>query len=172
MGQILVAGVGNIFRGDDGFGPEVARRLLMHAEDLPEGVTVVDYGIRGMHLAYDLLDGYDALVVIDTVPGNGSSPGEITVLGVGAEHLGKGEFDAHGMNPVAVLASLDSLGGTLPPTYIVGCCPADLGEKIGLSPAVAACVDTAVRATEQIIRNLKAGPLMAASVASSTSKEA
>jgi hydrogenase maturation protease len=138
---ILVAGIGNLFLSDDGFGSEVARRLA--AQPMPAGVRVVDYGIRGMHLAYDLLDGYDALVVIDALPGRGS-PGDLTLLEVGPDDLGEGELDAHGMAPVSVLASLDQLGGALPPTFIVGCQPADVGEGIGLSPAVASAVDRAI----------------------------
>ena len=140
-GQVLVAGIGNLFLTDDGFGSEVARRLA--GTSLPDGVKVVDYGIRGMHLAYDLLDGYEALVVVDAVPGKGA-PGELSVLEVGPEDLGEGDFDAHGMAPVAVLASLGQLGGSLPPTYIVGCQPADVGEGMGLTPAVQAAVDGAV----------------------------
>ena len=100
---------------------------------LPDGVRVVDYGIRGMHLAYDLLDGYAGLVVIDALPATGT-PGELAVLEVGPDDLGEGELDAHGMAPVAVLASLGQLGGSLPPTYIVGCQPADVGEGMGLTP--------------------------------------
>ncbi len=169
--RVLVAGIGNIFFGDDGFGPEVARRILAHPQNLPTDVTVIDYGIRGMHLAYELLDGYDALVIIDTVPGHGAAPGEVTVLEVDADDLGQAEFDPHGMNPVAVLASLDSLGGTLPTTYVVGCCPADITEQIGLSPAVAAAVDSAVIQTQQIIRNLTLGSLVAATSVVPTSKE-
>ncbi len=92
-----------------------------------------------MHLAYDLLDGYDALVLVDAVPGGGE-PGEVTVLEVGEEHLGAGGFDPHGMAPVAVLASLKDLGGQLPKTYVVGCRPADVGEGIGLSEPVEAAV--------------------------------
>ena len=94
---MLVAGIGNLFCRDDGFGPEVVRRLLATGS-LPEQVRAVDYGIRGMHLAYDLLEGYDALVLVDAVPGNGE-PGEVTVLEVGEEHLGAGGFDPHGMAP-------------------------------------------------------------------------
>ncbi|MDQ1629231.1 MAG: hydrogenase maturation protease [Actinomycetota bacterium] len=139
-GRVLVAGVGNLFLSDDGFGSEVARRLA--GAPLPDGVTVLDYGIRGMHLAYDLLAGYDALVVVDALPGTGS-PGDLSVLQVGPDDLGDGELDAHGMAPVAVLASLGRLGGTLPPTYVVGCQPADVGEGIGLSPPVAAAVGPA-----------------------------
>ena len=76
---ILVAGVGNIFLGDDGFGPEVVRHIAAEAEPLPAQVRLVDYGIRGMHLAYDLLEGYHALVLIDARPGPGA-PGELVVL--------------------------------------------------------------------------------------------
>jgi hydrogenase maturation protease len=146
---VLVAGIGNVFLGDDGFGSEVARRLA--AEPLPDGVTVVDYGIRGMHLAFDLLDGYDALVLIDALP-HGAAPGDVTVLQVGEEDLGSGEFDAHGMSPVAVLGSLGSLGGKLPPaTFVVGCEPGDLGEGIGLTPEATAAIDTALSAIRVLI---------------------
>jgi hydrogenase maturation protease len=138
---VLVAGVGNIFLTDDGFGCEVARALSERT--LPEGVKVVDYGIRGMHLAYDLLEGYDALVVVDALPAEGR-PGELTVMEVGPEDLGEGELDAHGMAPVSVLASLGDLGGRLPRTYVVGCQPARVDEGMGLTPAVAAAVDPAI----------------------------
>ena len=147
--RVLVAGVGNIFLGDDGFGPEVARRLAAE-RSLPEQVRGVDYGIRGMHLPYDLLDGYDALVIIDALPGDGN-PGDIAVLEVGPEDLGTGDFDAHGMEPTAVLASLETLGGELPPTYVVGCQPADVNEGMGLSPPVAAAVDRAVTAVTELL---------------------
>ena len=114
-------------------------------------MRAVDYGIRGIHLAYDLLDGYDALLLVDAVPGEDSSPGEITVLEVGPDDLGKGELDAHGMNPVAVLASLESLGGTLPPTYVVGCCPETVDEGIGLSAAVEAAIPAALQTLRTLI---------------------
>jgi hydrogenase maturation protease len=102
-----------------------------------------------MHLAYDLLAGYQALVLVDAVAGPGA-PGELTVLEIGPDDLGEGEFDAHGMAPVAVLATLPSLGGELPRTYVVGCRPADVGEGIGLSDAVR----NAVPAAAQIVRSL------------------
>ena len=105
---ILVAGIGNIFDSDDGFGPEVVRRMVEHAPVTP-GVRIVDYGIRGMHLAYDLLEGYDALVLVDAVA-VGDTPGEVTVLEVGPDDLASmspGDIDAHGMSPVTVLASLN-----------------------------------------------------------------
>jgi hydrogenase maturation protease len=149
--RILVAGVGNLFLGDDGFGPEVARRLA--AQPLPDDVEVVDYGIRGMHLAYDLLEGYDALVIVDALPG-AKPPGELTVLEVGPDDLGEGPLDAHGMDPVAVLANLDTLGGQLPRTLVVGCQPLDVSEGIGLSPAVSAAVDAAVALVGELVADL------------------
>ncbi len=151
--NVLVAGIGNIFFGDDGFGPEVVRRLMSDQADaapLPDCVRLVDYGIRGMHLAYDLLDGVDVLVLVDALPGRGE-PGTISVLEVGPDDLGAEDFDPHGMNPVAVLASLGTLGGTLPPTYVVGCRPADLAEGIGLSPVVADAVDEAADTVRRLL---------------------
>ena len=156
MTTVLVAGIGNLFLGDDGFGPEVARRIAAgDSGPVPYGVRVVDYGIRGMHLAYDLLDGVGALVLVDALPGDGPA-GTLTVLEVGPDDLGDGEFDAHGMDPVAVLASLEAMGGRLPPTYVVGCRPADLREGIGLSEPVARAVGEAVvtvrRLVDEIVR--------------------
>jgi hydrogenase maturation protease len=128
-----VAGVGNIFLSDDGFGPEVARQLA--ATELPAGVVVVDYGIRGMHLAFDLLDGWDGLVVLDAIASQGA-PGTVHLIEV--ETSGQtGHFDAHGMDPAAMLAGVAALGGQLPPTYLLGCEAAELSEGIGLSEPVA-----------------------------------
>jgi hydrogenase maturation protease len=151
--RLLVAGIGNIFLADDGFGSEVARELAR--QPLPQGTRVVDYGIRGMHLAYDLLEGYDALVIIDTVPGRGT-PGELQVLEVGAQDLGAqdlgaGELDPHGMAPVAVLVSLSTLGGALPRTFVVGCAPQSTDEGMGLSPAVQAAVGPACVAVQELL---------------------
>ncbi|MEJ7635069.1 hydrogenase maturation protease [Aeromicrobium sp.] len=141
--------MGNLFLSDDGFGPEVAR-LLLSDDELPGAVQVVDYGIRGMHLAYDLLDGCAALVIVDAIPGEGS-PGDVVVLSVGPDDVGTGELDAHGMDPLAVLGCLRALGGTLPPTYVVGCRPAGVDEGIGLSPPVAAAVPVAAQAVARVI---------------------
>ncbi len=138
---VLVAGIGNVFLGDDGFGPEVVRHLAARRPALPDGVRAVDYGIRGMHLLYDLLTGYEALVIVDALPGRGR-PGEVVVLEVrpaDLERLG-GDFDPHGMNPVAVLAGLPALGGELPPTYVVGAAPENLEEGIGLTATLIAAV--------------------------------
>ena len=110
----------------------------------------MDYGIRGMHLAYDLLDGYDALVIVDALPGRGE-PGTVSAMEVGPEDLGRGEFDPHGMAPVAVLASLADLGGQLPPTYVVGCTPDDIEDGIGLSPPVEAAIPEAIATVHAVL---------------------
>lgn len=151
MMAVLIAGIGNLFCSDDGFGSEVARRL--RDVPLPGSVHVVDYGIRGIHLAYDLLEGYDALVIIDAIP-RGDAPGEVTVLEVGPDDLGDGDFDAHGMNPVAVLGTLGDLGGTLPPTYVVGCRPVSIEEGIGLSEPVEAAIPVAIAEIRALIDRL------------------
>ncbi|HEX7210815.1 MAG TPA: hydrogenase maturation protease [Propionibacteriaceae bacterium] len=149
---ILVAGVGNIFLSDDGFGPEVVRYLASEGP-LPAQARLVDYGIRGMHLAYDLLEGYAALVLIDARSGSGAA-GDLVVLEIGPDDVAGGEFDAHGMDPVAVLATLPDIGGQLPPTYLVGCRPAELGEGIGLTPAVQSSVPAAADAVRRLVSQL------------------
>ena len=108
---------------------------------LPDGVRVVDYGIRGMHLAYDLLDAWDALVLVDAVPvPRGARDDRAAGDRPGARGHRAG-VDAHGMDPVTVLATLAALGGTLPPrTLLVGCQVADTGEGMGLTPPVEAAV--------------------------------
>jgi hydrogenase maturation protease len=152
-GRVLVAGVGNLFLGDDGFGPEVVRRLAAQ-DTLPPEVRVVDYGIRGMHLAYDLLDPYDALVLVDALPGGSGTAGQVAVLEIAASDLGADEFDAHGMNPAAMLASLARLGGTLPATYLVGCRVAGVAEAIGLSAPVTAAIPAAIDAVHELVLRL------------------
>jgi hydrogenase maturation protease len=154
VARVLVAGIGNLFLGDDGFGPEVVRRLADEGT-LPPGVRVADYGIRGMHLAYDLIDTYDALVLVDALPGEGV-PGQIVVLEVTKDDLPDDEFDAHGMNPAAMLAALDRLGGTLPATYVVGCRVSAVDEGIGLSEPVAAAVRQAAGTVRDLVLRLTA----------------
>lgn len=122
-------------------------------QPLPPQARLVDYGIRGMHLAYDLLEGYDALVMIDARPGSGVA-GDLVVLEIGAEDVEGGEFDAHGMDPVAVLSALPGLGGQLPPTYLVGCRPALLTEGMGLTAAVQDAVPAAAEAVRRLVRQL------------------
>jgi hydrogenase maturation protease len=154
----LVAGIGNIFLGDDGFGCEVIRRL--DGMDVPQGVRVVDYGIRGMHLAFDLLDGWDLMVVVDSLPGRGS-PGRLEIIEIRPEHLGVGELDAHGMAPLAVLSSLGKLGGQLPPTVLVGVQVGYIGDRLGLSAEVEGAVPAAVDAIQALLHSpprASAGP--------------
>ncbi|MCU1618048.1 MAG: hydrogenase maturation protease [Modestobacter sp.] len=148
--RVLVAGIGNVFATDDGFGPEVARRLSERAR--PDGVRVVDYGIRGMHLAYDLLDPWDAVVLVDALPDRGAV-GAVAVLEIGPEHLGAGaQVDAHAMDPATVLATLSALGGQLPGrTLLVGCQVADTGEGMGLSPPVEAAVGVALDVVDALL---------------------
>ncbi len=152
--RVLVAGIGNIFLGDDGFGPEVVRRLP--ADRLGSGVRVVDYGIRGMHLAYDLLDAWDALVLVDAVPDRGEA-GALVVLEIGADDVPAAGLDAHAMDPGAVIAGLSALGGTLPPTVLVGCQAPECEERIGLSAAVEAAVDGAVDEVRALVSDLVTG---------------
>jgi hydrogenase maturation protease len=149
--RILIAGIGNLFLRDDAFGTEVVRRLATRG--LPDGVRAVDYGIRGMHLAYDLLDGWDALVIVDALPDRGE-PGALRVLDVGPEDLGEAVLDAHAMDPGSVLASLGTLGGRLPRTFVVGCQVADVDEGIGLSPAVAAAVEPAAETVCSLLNSI------------------
>jgi hydrogenase maturation protease len=118
-------------------------------------VRVVDYGIGGMHLAYDLLEEWDALVLIDAVPDRGS-PGALHVFEADHESLSATVgLDAHAMDPAAVFASLAALGGTPPYTVVIGCEVHNVDEGIGLSAPVAAAVPDAVRAIEDVVAGLR-----------------
>jgi hydrogenase maturation protease len=157
--KILVAGIGNVFMGDDGFGVEVVAR--MDRGRLPEGVEVADYGIRGFDLAYALMDGYDAVILVDAVP-RGQRPGTVCVLEPELESLsGPGVLDSHGMNPMEVFRLVGQLGGTLPTAYVVGCEPAvpdaDAEESMELSPPVEAAVEQGVQLVEQLVARLAGG---------------
>lgn len=137
---ILIAGVGNIFRSDDGFGSAVAN--LMLEGDVPDGVRVVDYGIRGVHLAFDLSDSVRTLILVDTVPEAGG-PGSIVVQTVDAGSYGSATFDAHSMDPNTVLTSVATLGDSMPRTFVIGCEPLCLDDGIGLSPVVESAIPIA-----------------------------
>lgn len=153
--RILIAGIGNIFLGDDGFGSEVMRHVCGRV-DAGEGVRATDYGIGGMHLAYDLLDDWDALVLVDAIPDRGS-PGTVHVFE--ADHDSPDApagLDAHGMDPATVFASLRALGGTPPRTVVVGCEVADVSEAMGLSEPVQAAIPEALRAIESAVTLLRA----------------
>jgi hydrogenase maturation protease len=152
--RILVAGIGNIFLGDDGFGPEVIRHAAPRLDERHVGgvaVTVVDYGIRGMHLAYDLLEPWDGLVLVDAVPDRGA-PGTLHVFEADHQTLRPtAGFEAHSMDPASVFGTLATLGGTAPRTVVVGCEVANIDEGIGLSDQVTAAVSGAVTAIEDVL---------------------
>ncbi|MFF2119508.1 hydrogenase maturation protease [Kitasatospora xanthocidica] len=151
---VLVAGVGNIFLGDDGFGVETVRRLSAHP--LPAGVEVVDVGVRGVDLAYRLLDGHRTAVLVDAVH-RGGAPGTLYLIEAAAEQPPEPPaLDGHRMGPDAVLALLATLAagtGGEPPerVLVVGCEPASLEEGIGLSEPVAAAVAEAVRMVLRVV---------------------
>ena len=151
MSKTLVAGVGNIFLSDDGFGVEVVKELGQRK--LPPGVELADFGIRGIHLAYQLMEGYDLLILVDAVPRD-QPPGTLFVIEpdvaasmgrmTGAIEEGSMPLvDAHGMEPGAMLSVLDQLGGSVKEIVVIGCQPANLADGIGLSPDVAAAVPAA-----------------------------
>lgn len=144
-GGILVACVGNIFLGDDAFGVEVARRLS--TMDLPAGVRVVDYGIRGMHLAYDLAGAKPDLTIMVDATQRGEPPGTVYVIELDTESHEdiSPVLDAHGMQPDVVLNLVGMLGEDPGRVLLVGCEPATLDEGMALSPVVERAVDTAVR---------------------------
>ena len=156
--RILIAGIGNIFLGDDGFGSEVMRHVCGRING-SDGVRATDYGIGGMHLAYDLLEDWDALVLVDALPARscGGSPGTVHVFEADDESPDSPTgLDAHGMDPVTVFASLRALGGAAPRTIVVGCEVADVSEGMGLSERVAAAVPAAVRAVDSAVTLLRA----------------
>ena len=154
--SILVAGIGNIFLGDDGFGVEVAQELSKG--DFPSAVRVADFGIRGFDLAYALQDGYETTILIDAFP-HGQPPGTVYVVEPDLNDLAaspaNGNFvEPHAMNPLNVLRMATSMNGTLKRVLLVGCEPATLGGEegeMGLSPLVEAAVGEAVRVVEKLI---------------------
>lgn len=156
-GSVLVAGIGNVFLGDDGFGVEVAARLSR--DPAPDGVRIADYGIRGVHLAYELLDGYGALVLVDAMP-MGEPPGTLAVLRPDALGETAGEapspVDSHTMHPAAVLAVLSRLGGSIDEVYVVGCEPASVEPGMSLSEPVSAAINPACSLVRELLGDLGA----------------
>jgi len=159
---ILVAGIGNIFLGDDGFGVEVAQRLSQCT--FPEGVRVVDFGIRGLDLAYALMDGPQATILIDACP-RGAAPGTLYVVepdltSLNSANTSQVAVDAHAMNPMNVLCMAKSMGAPLQRILLVGCEPATLGPEegqMGLSELVENAVDRAVTLTESLVTRILNG---------------
>jgi len=156
--EVLIACIGNIFLGDDGFGTEVARELA--GRSLPPGVVVKDFGIRGFDLTYALLDPYRLIILVDACQ-RGGRPGTLYLLepdpiGADAASGAPPRLDTHAMNPMAVLRVVHSLGGSPARILIVGCEPADIGTdeadgKLGLSEPVQAAAGDAIALIERTI---------------------
>ncbi|HKQ76505.1 MAG TPA: hydrogenase maturation protease [Blastocatellia bacterium] len=157
--KILIAGIGNIFLADDGFGCAVAGRLARRP--LPDGVRVVDFGVRGFDLAYALMDGYDVTILIDAVT-RGAEPGALYVIEPDLNELNAPDaqaimVEAHAMNPMRALALVKSMNGELKRILLVGCEPATLGPeegRMGLSETVEAAVDGAVEMVESLVAEI------------------
>jgi hydrogenase maturation protease len=154
-GTVLVAGMGNIFLGDDAFGVEVARSLAQRP--LPAGVRVADFGIRGFDLAYAFMDGYETVILVDATQ-RGGAPGTIYVIEPDREDPElepSAEIEAHAMNSAAVFRLVKSMGGQLPRTIVVGCEPESLGGEdgaMGLTDPVQAAIMPAVLCIEEILK--------------------
>jgi hydrogenase maturation protease len=161
--RILIAGIGNIFLGDDAFGVEVAQRLSQRPQ--PDGVRVADFGIRGFDLAYALLDGYDVTILVDAMP-RGSAPGTLYVVEpdqstLGVEPGGAVAIDTHAMDPVKVLRFAAAMSGQLGRVLVVGCEPSAMTSEqdmeMGMSDAVQAAVDPAVTLVESLVARILSG---------------
>ena len=159
---VLIAGIGNIFLGDDAFGVEVVRALAQRT--LPEGVSVRDFGIRGFDLAYALLDPWDAVILVDALP-RGEAPGTLYTMEPDLAGLGNPSspgvaLNPHGMDPVQVLHLAASMGTIAARVLVVGCEPKDFGDELegrmGLSEpvqhAIEAGADMAEELAESILR--------------------
>jgi hydrogenase maturation protease len=159
--KILVACIGNIFQGDDGFGVEVAARLAKRT--FPTGVRVTDFGIRGFDLAYALMEGYESTILVDAYPGD-AAPGTLSVIEPDLDSITSGEaspgLEPHAMNPVSVLRMAVSMGAKLQRILLVGCVPETLGPEegqMGLSEPVAAAIDEAADLVEGLVSRILTG---------------
>ena len=142
MGRVLVAGIGNGFLGDDGCGVEVARRLA--GEPLGDDVCVRDFGVAGVHLAYEMTSGqYDEVILVDAAP-RGGGPGTLYAIDPDIAEPAADGADAHGLTPASVLAWVNRVGGVAPRVTVIGCEPACLDESMELSAPVAGAVDAAM----------------------------
>ncbi|MGB9068898.1 MAG: hydrogenase maturation protease [Candidatus Acidiferrales bacterium] len=159
---VLVAGIGNIFLGDDAFGVEVVNRFA--GRPLPEGVRVIDFGIRGFDLTYALLDGADVTILVDACP-RGGAPGDLYVVEPDLNSLGgagksDAAVDAHGMNPMNVLRAAQAMGGPLKKILLIGCEPQTFGPEeghMGLSEPMALAVEPAVALLESVVKRTLGG---------------
>lgn len=158
--RILVAGLGNLFRGDDAFGSEVARRLL--SRELPADVRVVDFGTRGYDFAFAIADDFDCVLIVDAVS-RGAEPGTLFVIEPELDELEKLRHDefsdqSHDMNPLAALKLTRTLCDTLPRLILLGCEPLELGDEVegclGLSDPVAAAIDPAIERVMSLLAEI------------------
>jgi len=157
--RILIGGIGNIFHGDDGFGVEVARRLL--DERLPEEVRVVDFGIRGYDFAFALMDGYEATIMVDAVK-RGGTPGTLYLIEVDPNGLAgdSSPADAHAMNPFRVVQFAKQMGGEMGRVLLLGCEAESFGSEeegaMGLSAPVEAAIEPTVSRVRGLVESILA----------------
>ncbi len=155
--RVLVAGIGNVFFRDDGFGVELAWRLAPWKEG---GVAVVDYGIRELHLAYDLLEPWDLLVILDATP-RGGPPGTLYAIEPNVDAARPSDAvgaAAHGNDLASVFTAARGLGADIPRALVIGCEPADVGAGIGLSPVVDKVMPSAVELVHSVVDFNAAAP--------------
>jgi hydrogenase maturation protease len=156
--QILVAGVGNAWLQDDAFGGECARRL--EARGVPSGVTVMDFGTGGLDLAYEIMRGYDALVLLDASR-QGGEPGTLYVLEPSMEELAGAIEDGdvinpHGMDPQTVLRFVAAIGGFSGRVVVIGCEPGEVDHVgVGLTPAIEGAVERALEVVSETLEELR-----------------
>lgn len=163
--SILVAGIGNIFLGDDAFGVEVVRRMA--GLKLPDNVRVADFGIRGFDLAYALQDGYETTILVDACP-HGQAPGTLYVIEPDLKVLDdptapQATVEAHSMNPESVLRMAKAMNIEVKNILLVGCEPETLGGEegqMGLSAPVEAAVDEAVKLVESLVNRIQSGTVL------------
>lgn len=155
--RILVAGIGNIFLGDDGFGVEVIKRLA--AYKLPAAVRIADFGIRGLDLSYALQDGYETTILVDAYP-HGEQPGSVSLVEPDLNQVSdmpQALVEAHSMNPLNVLRTAQAMGAPLKQVLLVGCEPASFGGEeghMGLSEPAEAAVEEAVKLIASLVEKL------------------
>src|SRR3954447_14217423 len=172
--RVLVAGVGNIFLGDDAFGVEVAQRLARRPQ--PAGVIVKDFGIRGLDLAYQLLEGFDLVIIVDAHP-RGRAPGTLYVLEPELDSdksMARGGmlFEGHSMDPIRVFGLVESLGGKLPRLIVVGCEPEPPRETddfaMTMSEPVRRATEEAISLIETMLERIGQGEFVAEIATSSS----
>ena len=175
MTSVLVACVGNIFKSDDGFGVEVA--AVLARRELPDEVRLVDFGIRSVHLVYELLAGYDVLVLVDTVAQQEGPPGSLYLIepnipaaSYDEDPLPEVMLDAHDLSPGGVMALVPTLGGQVDRILVVGVQPLTLDDGIGLSEPVRAAVGPAADMVARTV-DRELGRLLRAGAASSAQRE-